>query len=373
MSNNDDPSASNKAFVNNAIDAAIKIALIGAMVFLSFSIIRPFIMPVLWAIIIAVAVGPLVGKISDKLGGRRKLASTLITLAAIAAMVFPVWQLAGSSLEAVQELASDLKNDEFHIPPAPDRVAEIPMVGKKLSDFWDLASKDIKQAIKVTAPLAHDSAITLVSSITGGLTGLLQFVISFIIAGVLMVNPEKGFAASSRIATSVAGERGEEFAKLATATIRGVMTGVIGVAVIQAVLATIGLVILGVPAAGVWGVLVLVCAIAQLPPILILGPISAWAFTAYNTTPAVIFLIWSILVSASDGVLKPVLMSRGVDTPMLVILLGAIGGMMTSGIIGLFLGAVIFSITYTLFMAWVEDKNDELDDAKGNEPTAADT
>ncbi len=359
--------------MSNAIEAAIKISLIGSMVVLSFRIIQPFLMPVLWAVIIAVAVGPLVGKFGELLGGRRKLASILVTLAAIAALVVPVYLMAGSSLDAMQGLAVDLKNNEVHIPPAPEKVAEIPMVGKKLTDFWNLAAKDLKEAIEVAAPLAQNAAKKLVASITGGLSGVLQFVVSFIIAGVLMVNPAKGFAAVSRIASSVAGARGEEYTKLATATIRGVMSGVVGVAVIQSILATIGLVILGVPAAGVWGVLVLLCAIIQLPPILVLGPIAAWAFTAYDTTPAVIFLIWAILVSASDGVLKPVLMSRGVDTPMLVILLGAIGGMMTSGIIGLFIGAVVLSITYPLFMAWVEEKSEGGGDQETKEPAGEET
>lgn len=148
---------------------------------------------------------------------------------------------------------------------------------------------------------------------------------------------------------------------MTTATIRGVMNGVVGVALIQAVLGTLGtlgMLVLGVPAAALWGLLILIFAIAQLPPIIILGPVAIYAFSADETTPAVLFLIWAILVSGCDGVIKPILMARGLDTPMLVILLGAIGGMMLSGIIGLFVGAVVLSITYTLFMAWVDEKTD---------------
>ncbi len=347
------------AFVKNAIDAAIKICMIGALLVLSYRIVQPFVLPVIWAIIIAVALEPMIAKFAALLGGRRKLASILFTLLAVAALVIPVCLLADSSLDAVQGLVGDLKKNELHIPPAPENVAEVPVVGKKISEIWNMASTDIKGALAATAPLAENAAKSLVSSITGGLAGLLQFVISFIIAGVLLVNPGKGFLITKKIATSVAGVRGEEYTRLAIGTIRGVMTGVIGVAVIQSVLATIGMVIIGVPAAGVWGVLILICAIVQLPPILILGPIAAWVFTGHETMPSVLFLVWALAVSASDGILKPVLMARGLDTPMLVILLGAIGGMMMSGIIGLFLGAVIFSITYTLFMAWVNEQNEE--------------
>ncbi len=182
-----------------------------------------------------------------------------------------------------------------------------------------------------------------------------------------MLNPAKGFAAFSKVTSSVLGERGEEFARMTTGTIRGVMNGVVGVALIQSVLATIGMLIIGVPAAGLWGLLVLICAIAQLPPILILGPISAYCFSVYGSTPATIFLIWSLFINFADGVIKPVLMSRGLDTPMLVILLGAIGGMMLSGIIGLFVGAVVLSITYTLFMAWVNEKTDEVGENPADE------
>lgn len=357
------------AFVKNAIDAAAKIFLIGLLLYLSYKVIQPFVMPVVWAAIIAVAFNPMITKLAEMLGGRRKTAAISFSLVAVAALVVPVVMMATSSFEIVQEVASDLKNNEANfIKKAPDKVAEIPMVGQKISDIWNLAAHDLKAAIVATAPLAQDvataplaqdAATKLVASISSGLGSVLQFVISFIIAGVLLINPSKSYAATSKIARSFDAKRGEEFTKLTIATIHGVMTGVIGVALIQAVLGTLGMVVMGIPAAGVWGVLILICAIAQLPPILILGPIAVYGFVAYDTTPAIIFLVWSFLVSASDGVLKPVLMARGVDTPMLVILLGAIGGMMMSGIIGLFVGAVVLSITYAIFMAWVNEKNEE--------------
>jgi predicted PurR-regulated permease PerM len=160
----------------------------------------------------------------------------------------------------------------------------------------------------------------------------------------------------SRIVSRFAGEKGPEIITHSTATIRGVMQGVIGVAVIQAILAAIGMVLVGVPAAGLWAALVMILAIIQLPPILVLGPIAAWVFTFADTVPAVIFLVWALLVSGCDGFLKPILMGRGVDAPMLVILIGALGGMMLSGIIGLFVGAVVVAIMYTLFMEWLADE-----------------
>ena len=364
---NNPTTAADSQFVKNIIDAAIKICLLAVIVSFSFQIIRPFMMPVLWGIIIAVAMGPMVEKLIKLLGGRRKLGVTLFTLAAVGALVIPTFLLATSSFEVVQEFAQDLKNNEVHIPPAPEKLATVPVIGQKASDLWNAASTDLKKVITDTAPLAKDTSAALLGMIKGGLASVLQFVISFIIAGIFMLNPAKGFGAFSKITSSVLGERGEEFARMTTGTIRGVMNGVVGVALIQAVAATIGMLIIGVPAAGLWGLLVLICAIAQLPPIVILAPVSAYCFSAYNTTPAVIFLIWSLVVSGADGIIKPVLMSRGLDTPMLVILLGAIGGMMLSGIIGLFVGAVILSITYSLFMAWVNEKTDEIGESDSHE------
>ena len=355
------PANNNSAFVKNAIDAAAKIFLIGLLLVTSYHIIQPFLMPVVWAAILAVAFNPFINKFSKLLGGRRKIACILFSLTAVAILVLPVIGLASSSVDVIKEVATDLHaNKADFIKPAPAKIAEIPVIGKKLSETWNLAAQDFKGAITSTSPLAQNLAKKLFSSVGGGVATILQFVISFIIAGILLINPEKGFAASSKIARSLAGTQGEEFTKLTIATIRGVMNGVVGVAIIQAVLGTIGMLIMGIPGAGIWGLLVLVCAIIQLPPIIILGPIAAYGFATHDTVPAVIFLIWAILVSASDGVIKPILMARGVDTPMLVILIGAIGGMMLSGIIGLFVGAVILSITYTIFMAWVDEKDAHL-------------
>jgi len=132
-----------------------------------------------------------------------------------------------------------------------------------------------------------------------------------------------------------------------------VVKGVLGVAVIQMFLAAIGLVAIGVPAAGLWAGAVLVLAIIQLPPILILGPIAVWVFSVADPVPATIFLVYSIIVSLSDAFLKPMLLGRGVEVPMLVILMGAIGGAITMGIIGLFLGSVILALGYQIFVAWM--------------------
>jgi predicted PurR-regulated permease PerM len=195
----------------------------------------------------------------------------------------------------------------------------------------------------------------LLSTAAGAGIGILQFVISIIIAGVILANAVGFGAFLKALARRLMGNRGEEFTMLASKTVRSVAQGVLGVALIQSLLAGVGLLAAGVPGAGLWALLVLLLAIVQLPPILILAPIILYVFSVSSTTVAVIFMIWSILVSMSDAFLKPLLLGRGVEVPMLIILVGAIGGMIHSGIIGLFVGAVVLALGYELFRAWLEE------------------
>jgi len=347
---------SSKLFEKNAIESAIKISILLAMVVATFRIVQPFIMPVAWGIIIAVAVEPLVGKIAKMLGGRRKSASVLFSLVVIAALVIPSFMLVSSSIDTVQSLATSLENHTLKVPPPPSGVEEWPVIGPSLHKSWSLASTNLEAALHKFAPQLKAAGVALLGKVGGGVKAVFMFIISVAIAGVLLATVEKGTTVTSRIVNRFAGAKGPEIITLATATIRGVMQGVIGVAVIQAVLSAIGMLLVGVPAAGLWAGLVMILAIIQLPPIIVLGPIAAWVFTFADTMPAVLFLIWALLVAGCDGFLKPILMGRGVDAPMLVILIGALGGMMLSGIIGLFVGAVVVAIMYTLFMEWVADE-----------------
>jgi len=197
--------------------------------------------------------------------------------------------------------------------------------------------------------------IPLLSAAAGAGVGILKFVVSIIIAGVLLANAAGGGQAARAIATRLTGEQGTKSVELAVATVRSVTLGILGVALIQTLLAGLGFLVVGVPGAGLWALLVLILAVVQLPTILILGPIIVYVFSTSSTVIAVVFTIWSILVGISDAFLKPLLMGRGVDVPMLVIFIGAIGGFMTSGIIGLFVGAIIFALGYKLFLLWLNE------------------
>ena len=349
-----------KLLTKNIIEMGIKITVLSVLIVYAFQLIKPFITPVIWGIIMAVAVEPLIAKIAAKFNGKRTLAATIFVLSVIAMLVIPTVLLIISSFDAVQTLNEQIDARTLMIPPPPVSVSEWPVVGEPLYKTWNLASTNLEAALKQFAPQIKSIAGAALGSIGGGFVGILLVVLSTCISGVFLAKAESCSVFAKQLCRRIGGEQGVGMADLSTATIRSVMQGVVGVAVIQAVLSAIGTVIVGVPAAILWTLMVLVCAVSQLPTLIVLGPVAAYVFSTNEITPAVIFLVWAVLVGVSDSFLKPMLMGRGVDIPMLVILIGAIGGMMLSGIIGLFVGAVVLAIMYTLFMSWIEDSNDEV-------------
>ncbi len=342
-------------FIKNAVEASIRIGLILVLVILSYLIMRPFIIPVLWGVIIAVAAAPLILKVENIIGGRRTLAATLFTVVALIVLIIPTVILSESMIENVTELSQSLEEGSLHIPPPPEFVATIPLIGPRVDSTWFLASVNHETVIAQYTPQLKAAGATLLGALGSGLTSVLQFVAALIISGIFLANSEGSVKASHSIARRIFGEKGQDWAALSAATIRSVVQGVLGIALIQAVLTAMGLIAIDMPAAGLLSLLVFFVAIIQLPLLLILGPIAAYVFYYTGTAPAIIFLVWSIFVSMSDAFLKPMLLGRGVDIPMLVILLGAIGGLMLAGIIGLFVGSVVLALGFRLFTAWLDD------------------
>lgn len=342
------------------LDTAIRIGLVALLLLWSFNIVRPFILPTLWGAIIAVAIYPIFLKLQHWLGDREKLAATLITLAALAILVTPAAMLSDSIINNSEKLSTHLQDGTLSIPPPSDEVKKWPLIGERVHTTWRQAFTNLGSVLERFKPQLKEAGAWLLKSAAGAGGMFLQFVVSIIIAGVLLVYAKSGVRIIELIAARLLGPTGgKDVAELAGATIRSVAQGVLGVAVIQSILAAIGLILMGVPYAGFWALLVLLLAIMQLPPLLVLGPIIIYVFTTAATVPAVIFTVWSIMVSVSDSFLKPLFLGRGMEIPMLVILLGAIGGMLLSGIIGLFVGAVVLAVTYTLFKAWLHQADPE--------------
>jgi len=341
-------------WIRRGIEASLRVGVIALLVLWSLKIMRPFIGPVAWGVIIAVAVFPAYNALATRLGNRRKMVAALFVLVALAALLIPSAQFFGSTIDSLRDVATRMEAGTLTIPPPSDKVRDWPLIGEQVDETWRLASTNLEAAFQRYKPQLEGVGKRLLAAGADLGLGVIQFVISIIIAGVFLVTAGSMKSAALRIGRRFAGEDGAEFAVLAEKTIRSVAIGVLGVATIQSLLGGLGMVVVGVPGAPLLALLILVVAIIQLPPILILGPVAVYVFSVESTVPAVIFLIWSLLVSFSDAVLKPLLLGRGVQVPTLVILIGAIGGMAASGIIGLFLGAVILALAYQLFLAWLD-------------------
>ena len=355
MSNQLNEIKTDKQFVKNAVEAAIRIGLIFLLVIWSYEILNPFLVPVLWGAIIAISIAPIVVKVEVLLNAKRSIVATFFTIFALALLAVPVFLLSDTMVDNLHTLATSLQNNEINIPMPEEKVKEIPVIGNKLYDVWALASENIEHVISKFSPQIKMVGASLLKLAGGILSSVLQFIVAIIIAGIFIANKEGSIKVTHVISKRVFGDKGVEWVDLSAKTIRSVVQGILGIAIIQATLAALGLYVIDMPAAGLLSLLVLFVAIIQLPPILILGPAAAYVFSYTDSTSASIFLVYSILVSMSDGFLKPLLLGRGVNIPMLVILIGAIGGMVTAGIIGLFLGSVILALAYKLFVAWLNE------------------
>jgi predicted PurR-regulated permease PerM len=349
-----DSSKVDQKFLANAMASFLQIGALLILLILCFNIVRPFVAIVVWALILAVAIYPLHLSLTAKLGGREKTSASLFVLIGLAIILVPTWILGASSLSSLQSLAHNLNEGTFSVPAPNPGVADWPVIGSKTYEIWSTAASNIDAFLDKYDTQLRDLAQRIFGFASGMLVGILQFVLSTIIAGALLLQSRSGYEATREIMASLVGsERGTKFTDTSILTIRSVVKGVLGVAVAQALLSAVGLYLIGVPAAGLWAGAVLILAIVQLPPILVLGPIAFWVFSVAEPVPATIFLVYSIIVSVSDAFLKPMLLGRGLETPMLVILIGAIGGAIAMGIVGLFIGAVILALGYELLVTWM--------------------
>ncbi|WP_250655239.1 AI-2E family transporter [Alkalimarinus coralli] len=342
-----------KRFINNMVESAIRIGLLFILIVWTYDIIKPFIIPVLWGAILAVALMPITQKLETSLNGKRGLTATILVLLCITLLITPFVVVSGSLVEVVTHMTEVFKSGEVKIPGPTQRVADIPVIGDKLFDVWSLFSSNLEKAVAHFLPEIKIAASKMASIVGSSLSALLMFIVSLAIAAGFMAHAEASTAALRSVIVRVAGESGAKWTTLTAATIRSVLLGVVGVALIQSILIGAALFTFNIPAAGLITIGILILGIAQLPALIVVLPLIGYVFSTQDTTPATIFSIWVFLAGLSDNVLKPLLMGRGVNIPMPVILFGAIGGMLAAGIIGLFLGAVVLAIWYELFLAWL--------------------
>lgn len=348
-----EPSTDEAAFVGHALQAAIRIGIVLLLVVWCFTLVRPFLVPIVWGIIIAVATYNLFGRLRALVGGRAGVAAGVYVVIGLVIVVFPAFLLAGTLVDGMRALAGGLAAGTLQVPPPPAVIESWPLIGGPLFRFWQLASLNLEQALGRIGPELTAIGQWLLAFIGGVALGLLQFVVAIFIAAALLVNAAGGERVAGAVASRLAGARGADYAELAVQTIRSVARGIIGVALIQSILAGLGFLVVGVPAAGLLALLCLLLAIVQVGPGLVLLLVVLYEFTVLDPTTAVLFTIWCVLVALLDNVLKPLLLGRGVRVPMLVVFIGAIGGVLTSGVLGLFVGPVVLGLGYTLVTAWL--------------------
>jgi predicted PurR-regulated permease PerM len=357
------------------LDVFIRAGLVLALVLLCYRIFSPFLQMMLWALILAITLYPLHQMLAGRTGGKQGLASTLIVLVAVAVIVTPTIMLASQFGDSVHEVVNGVRDNTLAVPAPPEKVAAWPVVGKKVYALWSQAHIDLPALVKSMQPKLGELAAKALGIVAGLGGGLLMFVAAFIVAGIMMAFGSSGAQAMQAIFERVFGmARGKEFTDLSTATVRAVASGVIGIACIQALIIGVSLMIAGVPFAGVLAVIVLVLGIAQLPALLVTLPVIGWIWASgdYGTVPAAAYSVLLFVGGMADNVLKPIMLGRGVDAPMPVILIGALGGMATGGILGMFIGATALALGYQIFMRWVDDNPEKaLQEATDDSPSTA--
>jgi len=342
--------------VRTAVEIAVNLLLIFIILAWCLQILRPFISLIAWAGVIAIAMYTPFRKLQAMFGGSKKLAVTVFAVIGLAVVIVPAWLFVDSIASSAAEVRTALETGQVELAPPGDNVKDWPVVGEKLYVQWLAASENLETWLSDHA----DTVRAVLTGVFGKLAGIglsvLQFIISVLIACAFLANAETVARGMKLLVARLVGDEAEDFIKLSSSTVTSVAVGVLGIAFIQAVLAGIGMIAVGVPAAGILALLVLILAIAQLPPWLILLPVIFYVFSVEDSTVvATVFAVWSLAVSFADMVLKPLMLGRGVEAPMLVILLGAIGGMIMSGIIGLFVGAVVLALGYRLLVAWITE------------------
>ena len=338
------------------MNTLIRLGLIAIIAILSYRVFAPFEGMMLWGLILAVALYPLHQSLASRMSGKQGMAATTIVLIGILILGVPTGFMAASLIDEINTVLTALSAGGVAIPEPKPAVADWPLIGEKLHAAWQMAATDLPTFLQNHAPWIKEASKSVLKMLQSGAGGVFLFLASLIVAGIMMAYGESGSAAMSRIYDRLAGpSRGHTLFRLTVATIRSVATGVVGVAFIQALLLGVGFVFAGIPGAGILAVIVLLIGIVQLPALIVSLPaiVYIWWAGDASTLASTLYTLYLVVAGMADNFLKPMLLGRGVDAPMPVILIGALGGMVSSGIIGLFIGAVILAVSYEIFMAWV--------------------
>ena len=341
-------------------ETILQLGLVFLILGFCFKLLAPFVTPLLWAIIFAIILYPLFNVLQKKLKGKKSLAATIIILSILAIVILPSISFFGGVTSGIMEVKSGIDAGTLKIDTPSQNIKEWPVIGEKAYDFLYSSSVNLEKTLLEHKEQIKDISTKLLGSIVSSIVTILQVVLSIIIAGVLMASTSAQNLATNFI-MRIAGDKGDEFLEITISTVRQVVKGVIGVAVIQTLIQAVGLFLCGVPFPGILTLLCLILSIIQVGPIIVNIGVIAYLFsTGDSSTAAILWTVYFLLSGLSDNVLKPLLLGKGALVPMLVIFIGVIGGFMMSGFIGLFVGPIVFSIGYKLFEAWMDDKPESI-------------
>lgn len=341
------------------IDMGVRLLFLALFLYAAIAIVAPLAGIVLWAVILAVAVYPVFDWLARVLGGRRVWAATLLVLIGLALTIGPLAASAAALAEYVTRLTQHVADGTFRLPPLPERVDNWDLMGPRIKEVWALFDTNIGVAMDKYGSVLINLGTAVLTRLAGLGIGLLAMALSVIVMG-LMLSPGPVLGRMARsFGNRVFAPKGSEFVDLAAATVRNVSRGVLGVAAIQAFLAGVVMFLFGVEMAGPLALICLILGIVQIGPAPVILPVILWAFSSMSTGMAILFAAIMVPVMIMDNFLRPIFIARGLQTPILVILVGVIGGVLSAGIVGIFIGPVILSVFYELVVAWMNTDPDK--------------
>lgn len=347
---------SNVSSNSNVYDITIRLFILLLIVAWCLMIMVPFASIILWSIILSLALYPSHRKLTEKIGNKPKLASTIIIVLLLAVIIVPLFFLIGALVNEFKVLKLSFDNGTLTFPLPNEKVKTWPIIGEKLFDFWQSLSGNLEGTLLKYKDQLAGFGKSIAKGVLSSVSGVVQIMISLIIAGILLAIG--GTSDSIRkFFRKLAGNKGDDFADVALSTVGSVVKGIIVVALILALLHAILFIFAGIPYAGIWTLIIFVLCVLQIPIFIVTLPIIIFMFSTKELLPAVIWTVVMLIVGTSDNILKPILLGKGAPVPMLVIFIGVIGGFIFSGFIGLFTGAIVMSIGYKLFIGWLDSEN----------------
>jgi predicted PurR-regulated permease PerM len=335
--------------------ATLLVLFIGLLVVLTFWVLSPFLTSLLWAVVVCIAMWPILLRLEAFLGGRRGAAVAVMTATILLLVFVPVTLALATIVSNAKNITAEIKSFEsLPLPSPPAWLDRIPFGGDRMAAKWGrFVALDPQQRSAELTPYVQTALQWFVLQAGGVGRILIQFLLAAIISAIGFAKGEAVRDGILRFAARLGGQQGRDTATLAARTIRGVVLGVVVTALIQLAIAGTGLFMSGVPAAGLLTAVVLFLCLAQLGPLLVVIPAVAWLFWSGKTVSGTTLLVIGVIAGTLDNVVRPVLIKRGADLPLLLIFAGVIGGLIAFGIIGLFIGPVVLSVAYTLLTAWV--------------------